>query len=116
MEGLLLDGFLREAEVRFRQTGYQPEGGTIRESFDDVAPALRRQLLAWWERHGRHDIPWKRLPDGRRPERGEELDPYGVMVAEVMRAARQHSQTTQPPCSGPDHSLVYSWPSGDPED
>ncbi|WP_254216874.1 8-oxo-dGTP diphosphatase MutT [Synechococcus sp. CCY 9618] len=46
--------------------------------------ALRRQLLEWWERHGRHDIPWKRLPDGRPPAPGEALDPYPVYVAEVM--------------------------------
>lgn len=53
-------------------------------------PELRRQLLAWWDVHGRHDIPWKRLADGRRPAPGEALDPYAVLVAEVMRAARQH--------------------------
>ncbi len=45
---------------------------------------LRRQLLEWWERHGRHDIPWKRLPNGGRPAPGEVLDPYAVLVAEVM--------------------------------
>jgi adenine-specific DNA glycosylase len=24
---------------------------------------LRRRLLEWWERHGRHDIPWKHRAD-----------------------------------------------------
>ena len=48
------------------------------------APALRRQLLAWWEIHGRHAIPWKLLPDGSRPADGEAIDPYGAFVAEVM--------------------------------
>jgi A/G-specific adenine glycosylase len=41
-------------------------------------------LLTWWEAHGRHDIPWKLRTDGHLPEPGEALDPYGVLVAEVM--------------------------------
>jgi A/G-specific adenine glycosylase len=45
---------------------------------------LRDSLLDWWEDHGRHDIPWKRHPDGSRPGPGEPLDPFGVWVAEVM--------------------------------
>ncbi|MCP9784993.1 8-oxo-dGTP diphosphatase MutT [Cyanobium sp. N5-Cardenillas] len=45
---------------------------------------LRDSLLDWWEPHGRHDIPWKRHPDGSRPGAGEPLDPFGVWVAEVM--------------------------------
>ena len=45
---------------------------------------LRRCLLAWWEVHGRHEIPWKLHPNGSRPADGEALDPYGVFVAEVM--------------------------------
>ena len=48
------------------------------------APELRQRLLAWWEPHGRHSIPWKLHPDGSRPADGEALDPYGVFVAEVM--------------------------------
>jgi hypothetical protein len=48
------------------------------------APALRRQLLAWWDINGRHAIPWKLLPDGSRPADGEAIDPYGALVAEVM--------------------------------
>jgi A/G-specific adenine glycosylase len=50
----------------------------------DQAPALRSPLLAWWKLHGRHDIPWKLRPDGSAPADGEPLDPYGVLVAEVM--------------------------------
>ena len=49
-----------------------------------TAPALREALLSWWESHGRHDIPWKRSPEGQRPRNGETLDPYGIWVAEVM--------------------------------
>ena len=45
---------------------------------------LREALLTWWQSHGRHDIPWKRHPDGARPGPGEPLDPFGVWVAEVM--------------------------------
>ena len=48
------------------------------------ATELRRLLLAWWEPHGRHHLPWKLRPDGQRPADGEPLDPYGVLVAEVM--------------------------------
>ncbi|MFM7313786.1 MAG: hypothetical protein ACKO0M_11570 [Cyanobium sp.] len=57
---------------------------------------LRRLLLAWWEQHGRHAIPWKLRPDGSRPAEGEPIDPYGVVVAEVMGAARQHSTRVSP--------------------
>ncbi|MFM8525039.1 MAG: 8-oxo-dGTP diphosphatase MutT [Cyanobacteriota bacterium] len=45
---------------------------------------MRIALLAWWESHGRHGIPWKLRPDGSPPLPGEELDPYPVWVAEVM--------------------------------
>ena len=47
-------------------------------------PEFRCQLLAWWEMHGRHAIPWKLRPDGSRPADGEAIDPYGVFVAEIM--------------------------------
>ena len=45
---------------------------------------MRQQLLAWWEQHGRHAIPWKQGAAGGRPLSGEELDPYPIWVAEVM--------------------------------
>ena len=48
------------------------------------ATPLRAQLLNWWQQNGRHAIPWKLRPDGSLPADGEELDPYGVFVAEVM--------------------------------
>jgi A/G-specific adenine glycosylase len=47
-------------------------------------PELRQRLLAWWEDHGRHGIPWKLTAEGQRPADGEPLDPYPVLVAEVM--------------------------------
>ena len=53
-------------------------------AFSAGAPALRQRLLSWWEHHGRHSIPWKRLPANRRAEPGEDLDPYPIWVAEVM--------------------------------
>jgi A/G-specific adenine glycosylase len=49
-----------------------------------MAPQLRRRLLGWWERAGRHNLPWKLGGAGGRPRRGEVLDPYGIWVAEVM--------------------------------
>jgi len=45
---------------------------------------LRANLLTWWERDGRHQIPWKLHPDGSRPGPEEPLAAYGVWVAEVM--------------------------------
>ena len=63
---------------------------------------LRDALLGWWQEHGRHTIPWKLRRDGALLCPDEQLDPYAIWVAEVMRAARQHSQTTQSVCSGPD--------------
>jgi hypothetical protein len=54
-------------------------------------PELRQELLAWWQEHGRHTIPWKRRADGRPAADGEPLDPFPIWCAEVMRAARQHS-------------------------
>ena len=58
------------------------------------APLLRWQLLAWWDQHGRHTIPWKVGGDGLPAADGEPLDPLPIWVAEVMRAARQHSCST----------------------
>jgi A/G-specific adenine glycosylase len=51
------------------------------------APTLRRQLLAWWEIHGRRSPrqkPWMVTSDGRWPEPGEEVSPLAAWVAEVM--------------------------------
>lgn len=59
-------------------------------------PKLRRLLLAWWQEHGRHTIPWKRRADGRPATDGEPLDPFAIWIAEVMRAARQHSSRVSP--------------------
>ena len=45
---------------------------------------LSSALLAWWERHGRGGIPWKLLPGGGDPAPEQDLDPYGIWIAEVM--------------------------------
>ena len=42
------------------------------------AAVLSKALLAWWERYGRGDIPWKLLPGGLRPMPEQHLDPYGI--------------------------------------
>ena len=39
---------------------------------------LATDLLAWWDEHGRHDIPWKQASASGQP------DPYGIWIAEVM--------------------------------
>ena len=56
---------------------------TLRNPLPDPR-TLRLALLAWWEAHGRHELPWKLKPDGGRPADGEPLDPLGIWVAEVM--------------------------------
>jgi A/G-specific adenine glycosylase len=48
------------------------------------AVVLSKALLAWWEHHGRGGLPWKLLPGGERPAPEQELDPYGIWIAEVM--------------------------------
>ena len=48
------------------------------------AADLSAALLAWWESHGREGIPWKLLPSGVRPASEQQLDPYGIWIAEVM--------------------------------
>ena len=48
------------------------------------AAVLSAALLAWWECHGRGGIPWKLLPAGRVPALEQQLDPYGIWIAEVM--------------------------------
>ena len=45
---------------------------------------LQDNLLAWFEKNGRHWIPWKLGPDGNKPLQGEILSPYGIWIAEVM--------------------------------
>lgn len=39
----------------------------------DFAEYLAAQLLVWWDRHGRHDLPWQQNPT-----------PYRVWVSEIM--------------------------------
>jgi len=48
------------------------------------AVTLSTALLVWWERHGRGEIPWKLLPSGMSPALTQDLNPYGIWIAEVM--------------------------------
>ncbi|QNI66270.1 8-oxo-dGTP diphosphatase MutT [Synechococcus sp. BMK-MC-1] len=53
----------------------------------DHALVLRRQLLTWWQAHGRKDPaqkPWMVTADGCWPLLDQLLDPYGIWIAEVM--------------------------------
>jgi A/G-specific adenine glycosylase len=45
-----------------------------------TARALRRRLLAWFDRHGRKDLPWQRS-----------RDPYRIWVSEIMLQQTQVS-------------------------
>jgi len=51
----------------------------------DAVPALRADLLAWWQANGRHWIPWKLGPDGHPPGAGDSLDPWPIWSAEAKR-------------------------------
>lgn len=56
----------------------------------DLAPELAHVLLAWWEAHGRRDVaqkPWMFSSNGDWPHPQDELDPYGIWIAEVMRCS-----------------------------
>ena len=48
------------------------------------ASVMAASLLAWWGEYGRIGIPWKTLPNGERPAHDQDLDPYGIWIAEVM--------------------------------
>ena len=45
---------------------------------------LVEDLLAWWAEQGRLGIPWKLTPEGVPPAPEQDLDPYGIWIAEVM--------------------------------
>lgn len=79
---------MRPVDIAFRRRGeLHADPGALSAPISE----LSRLLLAWWQEHGRHTIPWKRQPDGSPAAAGEPLDPYPIWCAEVMRAARQHS-------------------------
>ena len=51
---------------------------------------LVQALLAWWELNGRRDPaqkPWMFTAAGSWPQPGEQLAPYGIWIAEVMRCS-----------------------------
>ncbi len=48
------------------------------------ASVTAASLLAWWDEHRRAGIPWKTLPNGEPPAPDQDLDPYGIWIAEVM--------------------------------
>jgi len=70
---------LRPGRIRSPQRGSDPT-----DNLQERVPALRRSLLAWWQLHGRHAIPWKLNRAGSLPAEREPLDPYGIWIAEVM--------------------------------
>ena len=53
--------------------------------------ARQRSLLAWWERNGRHDLPWRQT-----------RDPWSVLVSELML------QQTQVPRVIPKHAAFMA--------
>ena len=55
------------------------------------ASVLSTDLLIWWDSNGRGGIPWKQLNSGVSPSPLQELDPYGIWIAEVMLQQTQLS-------------------------
>ena len=51
------------------------------------AQVLAEELLVWWAEQGRRGIPWKLSPEGVSPAPEQDLDPYGIWIAEVMRCS-----------------------------
>ncbi len=57
----------------------------------EIAPELRRTLLAWWEVYGRKDPalkPWMFTKDGRWPEPEEELCVLECWIADAKAATK----------------------------
>ena len=50
------------------------------KSINDIQSAL----LKWFNKNGRHWIPWKLKKDGTFPKNSEVISPYGIWIAEVM--------------------------------
>ncbi len=77
----------------------------------EIAVPSTQALLSWWETEGRRDPvqkPWMFKADGLWPDPDDLLDPYGVLVAEVMRCS---AASPQPGSNGsiPSMALAYSY-------
>ena len=60
------------------------------ELFAHSAAAEARSLLSWWVVHGRREPslkPWMFTSELLWPQPEQELDPYGIWMAEVMRCS-----------------------------
>ena len=67
--------------------GYGPADFPMTGLSAGAAPPMTRALLAWWDRHGRKDPaqkPWMFTHAGCWPSAVDDLDPYGIWIAEVM--------------------------------
>ena len=70
-----------------------PSAGTIHASGGNFAPGMADSvdlsacLLSWWQAHGRRDPlqkPWMFNAVGVWPDADQQLNPYGIWIAEVM--------------------------------
>lgn len=57
--------------LQYRGMPDRPDRPGAEPGADD--PSFARRLLAWWERHGRHDLPWQ-----------QPREAYRVWVSEIM--------------------------------
>ena len=53
-------------------------------SIFDSPQDIQNALLEWFRANGRYWIPWKLKKDGFVPRLGENINPYGIWIAEVM--------------------------------
>lgn len=55
-----------------------------------TAPQFRKHILSWHRKNGRHNLPWR--PPLLRPRKDGILDPWRVLVSEVMLQQTQVSR------------------------
>ena len=68
-------------------TGMAQENSPMTGLFASAAPPMTKALLAWWDEHGRKDPaqkPWMFNHAGCWPSAVDDLDSYGIWIAEVM--------------------------------
>ena len=57
----------------------------------DSIYGIQTKLLDWFDKNGRHWIPWKLNQNGTLVKPGQIISPYGIWIAEVMLQQTQLS-------------------------
>ena len=50
----------------------------------DYLPPFHKQLLRWFTKHGRHDLPWQNASSATHNSQRQRRDPYRAWLAEIM--------------------------------